>query len=65
VDVHVSDGGYARESRAADERDITRRSRVQVRQRSINRIRARVTIGAMRFVLLMAITVYPALMFGA
>jgi hypothetical protein len=38
---------------------------VQVRQRSINRIWERVTIGPMRFVLLMAVTVYRALMFDA
>jgi hypothetical protein len=38
---------------------------VQVRQRPINRIRERVTIDPMRFALLMAVTVYPALMFDA
>jgi hypothetical protein len=38
---------------------------VQVWQRPIIRIWERVTIGLMRFVLLMAVTVYPALMFDA
>jgi len=64
VDVHVSDGGHAGTG-GADECDITRRSRVQVRQRSVNRIRERVTIGPMRFVLLRVATVSPALMSGA
>jgi hypothetical protein len=49
----------------ADERDLTRLSRARVRQRSIDRVRDRVTIGPMRFTLLMAVTIHPALMFGA